>query len=221
MGRQPFSKGRGRYGNFNRGPRRNERIRVPEIRVIGPDGSQVGVMQTREALSMAKQAGLDLVEISASARPPVCRIIDYGKFQYEQSKKDKDKKSTAPRLKEVKFRVRIDQHDYMTKLVRAESFLDKGSKLKITLMFRGREMEHKDIGFGVVERAIEDLSHMAKADMQPRLSGRNITVTLSPLPANKRKRKWKLDDDDLHDEEDDEQDELDDDDVDEDDVDDR
>lgn len=210
MGNQPFShggRGRGRYNrNFQRGPRRNDRIRVPEIRVIGPDGKQVGIMKTREALDIAKQAGLDLVEISASATPPVCRIIDYGKFQYEQAKKDKEKKTTSTKLKEVKFRVRIDQHDYMTKLRRAEDFLDRGNKLKITLMFRGREMEHKDIGFEVVNRAVTDLEHMAKADSAPRLVGRNITMTLSPLPANKRKRKWKVDDDDFIDEDEDDDD---------------
>ncbi len=200
MGNQHFSGGRGRgRHHFNRGPRKNERIRIPEIRVIGPDGRQIGVMKTREALDMAKNVGLDLVEVSPTARPPVCRIIDYGKYMYEQSKRDKDKKagSGAAKLKEVKFRVRIDQHDYMTKLRHAEDFLDKGNKLKITLMFRGREMEHKQLGFEVVKRAIEDLEHMAKADSEPRLVGRNITLTMSPHPANKRKRKFKTDDEPL------------------------
>lgn len=188
MGKAPFGKGnRGR--NFNRGPRKNERIRVPEIRVIGPDGKQVGVMKTRDALDLAKQAGLDLLEVSPNARPPVCRILDYGKFQYEQSKREKDSKkaSSATRMKEVKFRVRIEEHDFLTKLRRAEEFLDHGSKLKITLMFRGREMQHTDLGFEVVKRAIVDLNHIGQADNEPKLVGRNITLTMSPLPANKKK----------------------------------
>lgn len=151
-------------------------------------------MKTRDALEAAKKAGLDLVEVSPTARPPVCRIIDYGKYMYEQSKKDKDRKSTVTKLKEVKFRVRIEDHDYMTKLRRAEDFLDHGNKLKVTLMFRGREMEHPELGFEVVNRAIEDLTHIAKADAPPRRVGRNITLTLSPLPANKKRRKWKLTD---------------------------
>lgn len=187
MGKAPFGKGRGR--NFNRGPRKNERIRVPEIRVIGPDGKMVGIMKTREALDLAKQAGLDLLEVSPTARPPVCRILDYGKYQYEQSKREKDSKKSqaASKLKEVKFRVRIEEHDYLTKLRRAEEFLSHGSKLKVTLMFRGREMQHQDLGFEVVKRAVEDLSHIGQADNPPRLVGRNITMTMSPLPENKRK----------------------------------
>ncbi|WP_309384951.1 translation initiation factor IF-3 [Cerasicoccus frondis] len=186
MGKAPFGRGRGR--NFNRGPRKNERIRVPEIRVIGPDGRQVGVMKTKEALDLAKQAGLDLLEVSPNARPPVCRILDYGKYQYEQSKREKDSKKhqSASRLKEVKFRVRIEEHDFMTKLRRAEEFLDHGSKLKITLMFRGREMQHQDLGFEVVNRAIKDLAHIGQSDSPPKLVGRNITTTMSPLPSNKK-----------------------------------
>ncbi|WP_309396979.1 translation initiation factor IF-3 [Cerasicoccus maritimus] len=186
MGKAPFGRGRGR--NFNRGPRKNERIRVPEIRVIGPDGRQVGVMKTKDALDLAKQAGLDLLEVSPNARPPVCRILDYGKYQYEQSKREKDSKksASASRMKEVKFRVRIEEHDYMTKLRRAEDFLNHGSKLKITLMFRGREMQHQDLGFVVVKRAINDLLHIGQSDNPPKLVGRNITTTMSPLPAGKR-----------------------------------
>lgn len=194
-----------------RGPRRNDRIRVPEIRVLGPDGTQVGVMRTRDALDMAKEAGLDLVEISPNARPPVCRIIDYGKYAYEQSKKEKSnkQKGNSTKLKEVKFRVRIEEHDYITKMRRAEVFLDHGSKLKITLMFRGRELEHPELGFEVVNRAVEDLAHIAKPDSDPRRVGRNITLTLSPLPANKKRKRWVTEDDhvpDLEDEADDDDD---------------
>ena len=109
---------------------------------------------------------------------------------YEQSKKQKESKSTSQKLKEVKFRVKIDTHDYMTKIRRAEDFLDKGNKLKLTLMFRGREMEHTDLGFETVKRAIKDLESMATADNDPRLAGRNISVTLSPLPSSRRKKKF-------------------------------
>lgn len=199
----------GRRRNFhnNRGPqiRRNERIRVPEIRLIGPDGSQIGVAPTRDALAKAKELGLDLIEISPTARPPVCRILDYGKYKYEQSKKQKDNKGTTTKLKEVKFRLNIDQHDYVTKLRRAEAFLGKGNKVKISLMFRGREMEHKDLGFDVVKRVIDDLVGMGSVDSAPRLVGRNITLTLSPLPASKRTYKFlksEAEADRVHDEED-------------------
>ena len=186
MGKQPFQKsGRGRYRP--RGPRKNDRIRVPEIRVIGQDGAQIGIMPTREALLLAKRAGLDLVEISPTARPPVCRILDFGKYKYELSKKNKDKNHSTHRLKEIKFRVRTDQHDYITKLRHGEDFLDKGSKLKITLMFRGREMEHTELGFEVINRAIKDLEHIGTPDAKPRLVGRSISLTMSPLPENKKK----------------------------------
>lgn len=202
MGNMPFSgggkrpSGNKRRYNQPRGPRKNERIRVPEIRVIGPDGSQIGVMDTRDALKLAKDNGLDLIEISPTARPPVCRILDYGKYMYEQSKKEKETKaktsSSASKLKEVKFRVRIEEHDYMTKLRRGEEFLDDGSKLKMTLMFRGREMEHKELGFDVIKRAVADLAHVATPDAPAKLVGRNITLTMSPLPANKRKLKYNV-----------------------------
>lgn len=175
--------------------RKNERIRAREVRLIGPDGKQVGVVPTDQARRQAKAYGLDLVEISPNARPPVCRILDFGKYMYEQSKKGKDKakQSTSTKIKEVKFRVRIEQHDYMTKLRRAEEFLYKGNKVKVTLMFRGREMEHKDLGFDVVKRAIADLTHVSVKDTEPKLAGRNITMILSPLPANKRKLKYNTD----------------------------
>ncbi len=170
--------------------RRNHRIRVPKIRVVGPDGHQFGIMDTKEALDIALEAGLDLVEVAASARPPVCRIMDFGKYVYEQQKKGKDSKGTSSKTKEVKFRPRVEQHDYMTKLRRAEEFLDKGNKVKLTLSFRGREMAHTDVGFDTINRAITDLEDMGHADNEPKLVGRNINVMISPLPANKRKPKF-------------------------------
>lgn len=179
-----------------RGPRRNERIRAPEIRVIGPTGTQLGILATRDALALAKEAGLDLVEVSPNATPPVCRILDYGKFLYEQSKKEKDKKSYSTKLKEVKFRVRTDQHDYITKVRHAEEFLGKGNKVKLTLMFRGREMEHTELGFETINRAVQDLSTMGTLDQDARLIGRSISLTLSPLPANKRKPRFHVEEED-------------------------
>lgn len=179
--------------------RRNHRIRVPKIRVVGPDGKQYGIMDTKEALEVAQGAGLDLVEVAAQARPPVCRIMDFGKYVYEQQKKSKDSKTTSSKVKEVKFRPRVEQHDFETKLRRAELFLSKGNKLKLTLSFRGREMSHTEIGFETMRRAIKDLETMGHADNQPRLVGRNINVMVTPLPANKRKPKYLQDDDD-HDE---------------------
>jgi translation initiation factor IF-3 len=172
--------------------RRNQRIRVPQVRVIGSDGSQIGVMDTIKAMAMAQQEGLDLVEVAATAQPPVCRIMDFGKFIYEQQKKTKDNKGSSSKIKEVKFRVRIEQHDYMTKLRHAEEFLDKGNKVKLTLSFRGREMAHTALGYETIRRAILDLNHIGHPDAEPRLMGRNINVMVSPHPANKRKLKWNL-----------------------------
>lgn len=146
-------------------------------------------MQTDKAIQLARQVGYDLVEISANANPPVCRILDFGKYMYEQSKK-KDSKSGSSKIKEVKFRVKIGEHDYMTKLRHAEEFLAKGNKVKLTLTFRGREMEHKELGFENIKRAIDDLNLVGVADAPPRLAGRNVSAMVSPLPANKRKIRW-------------------------------
>lgn len=187
------------------GPRKNERIRVPEVRVIGHDGKMIGIMETKEAMAIAQSVGLDLVEVSPNAIPPVCRVLDFGKYMYEQSKRQKDSKAASQKMKEIKFRVSIDTHDYVTKLRRAEAFLLRGNKLKLTLMFRGREMEHTELGFETIQRAIKDLETMASADNEPRLAGRNITMTMSPLPASKRVPKFNSTEEDLiEDDEDDE-----------------
>lgn len=173
--------------------RKNERIRVREVRLIGADGQQVGIVSRDEALAAAKAAGLDLVEISASARPPVCRILDFGKYMYEQSKRQKESKakaSSASKIKEVKMRVRTEEHDYLTKLRHAEEFLYKGNKLKISLMFRGRENEHKELGLEVVAKAALDLAHTGTADSPPKLSGRHVNMIMTPLPVAKRKLKF-------------------------------
>lgn len=208
MAKYPNS--RGKYQNRNRGPkglRRNDRIRAAEVRVIGPEGTNLGVMAPRKALELAKKVGLDLIEVSPSARPPVCRILDFGKFLYEESKKAKDTKQASTKLKEVKFRVAIGEHDFVTKLRRAEGFLDHGNKVKLTLQFRGRENEHRELGFERVKRAAKELEGVASPDSDPRLVGRQVTMILSPLPETKRVLKFNapdhvLDESEDHDEDD-------------------
>jgi translation initiation factor IF-3 len=208
--------GSGRYRGRGREERvrKNERIRAREVRLISPDGKQIGVVSRDEALKAAKAVGLDLVEISANSNPPICRVLDFGKYMYEQSKRQKENKSRAAsstKVKEVKFRVRIEEHDYMTKLRRGEEFLFKGNKLKVSLMFRGREMEHKELGMAVVKRAAADLAHVGSIDSEPKLSGRHINLLLSPLPITKRKLKLneKLSDREEHDDDHDDDDEED------------
>lgn len=170
----------------------NHRIRAREVRVInGSTGEQLGVLKLPDALRKAEEMGLDLVEVAPNANPPVCRIVDFGKYRYELAKQEKDKKSSAGKVKEVKFRVNIDNHDYLTKIRHAEEFLDKGNKLKVQLQFRGRQMAHQELGMAVVLRVKEDLATMGHVDMEPKLVGRAINMVMSPLPANKRKRKFK------------------------------
>ena len=176
--------------NNAKGIRRNAAIWAAQVRVLDPEGQQLGVMSTSDALRKANEYGLDLIEIAPNANPPVCRIMDFGKFRYELSKKEKDQNKTTTKLKEIKFRVRIEQNDYMTKLRHAEEFLMENNKVKLTLSFRGREMGHTELGMEVVRRAIADLAHAATPDSQPRLSGRAINVMMSPLPTSKRKAKY-------------------------------
>jgi translation initiation factor IF-3 len=189
MAPAPRGKNNKRFNNRNY-IRKNDKIRAREVRVIGSDGEMLGVMPPEEAVKIAKAEGLDLVEVAANAHPPVCRILEFGKYKYELSKNKKNKEKSAKRIKEAKFRPRIEEHDYVTKLRRSEKFLHQGNKLKITLMFRGREMEHIDIGMDVVRRAIQDLSGVGRPDDEPKLNGRFIMVNLSPLPQNKRILKY-------------------------------
>jgi translation initiation factor IF-3 len=191
MAAYPFSRGKRNIQRRSKNYiRKNERIRCPEIRVIGPSGKMIGVMNPRDALKLAKDAGLDLVEVSPSARPPVCRILDFGKFKYELSKKKKDTTKTVIRLKEIKFRVSTGQHDYETKLRRAEQFLAHGHKVKLTLTFRGREMEHQNLGYKVLQKSVADLDTMGSADSDPRKAGRNLSVMVAPLPKQKQQLKF-------------------------------
>ena len=175
--------------------RRNHRIKVPQVRVISPEGKQLGILDTPKAINLALENGLDLVEVAPNATPPVCRIMDFGKYVYEEQKKHSHSKSVASKIKEIEFSARIAEGDFFTKLRHAEQFLDHGNKVKLRLKFRGREMAHTEIGFDVIKRAIAELAGMGHADADPKLIGRNINVMISPLPPNKRKPKFKTDDD--------------------------
>ena len=150
--------------------------------MIGDDGEQIGIMATREALQMAQERGLDLVEVSPMARPPVCRIMDYGKFKYEQSKRERvaRKKQHVMHLKEVKLRPKIEEHDFQTKINHARAFLEERDKVKLTLTFRGREIAHPDRGRKVMDRAIAELADIASAEAHVRSEGKMLTVTMLP-----------------------------------------
>ncbi len=183
--------------------------------IVASTGEQLGVMKIQDALRVAQQHGLDLVEVAANANPPVCRIVDFGKFKYELAKNEKEKKSNAAsKMKEIKFRVNIDKHDYDTKLRHAEEFLDKGNKVRVLLQFRGREMAHKEIGMALVKRIENDLVEMGHPESMPKMMGKNVIMTLVPLPPAKRKRHFFSDHalavDEVEEEDDDEDDEDDD-----------
>ncbi|HEX4653592.1 MAG TPA: translation initiation factor IF-3 [Candidatus Udaeobacter sp.] len=171
----------------------NGRIRAREVRVImGSSGEQLGVMKLTDALRKAQGLGQDLVEVAPMANPPVCKIVDFGKFRYDISKQTKDKKPASSKLKEIKFRVNIDEHDYLTKVRHAEEFLDRGNKVRVQLQFRGREMAHQEFGMQLVGKVRDDLAGMSQVEMEPKITGRNVTMTLAPLPANRRKRRFAL-----------------------------
>src|SRR5947207_11925833 len=157
---------------------------------MGSTGELLRVMKLSDALRNAQSLGLDLGEVAPTANPPVCKIVDFGKFRYDISKHEKDKKTTGARLKEIKFRVNIDDHDYLTKVRHAEEFLERGNKVRVQLQFRGREMAHQEFGMQLLEKVRDDLSGMSQVEMEPKITGRNITMTLTPLPANRRKRRF-------------------------------
>ena len=173
-------------------PRYNERIRAREVRLIGPDGSQVGIRPTADALVLARELDLDLVEVAPLANPPVCRIMDYGKFRYEEAQKAKEsrKKTTHVTVKEVKFRPKIGKGDFDTKVRHMRDFLEDGHKVKVTLQFRGREVAHPELGARILDAALEQLGALAKVETQARLEGRNMTMVLSPdkKPAKKNEK---------------------------------
>jgi translation initiation factor IF-3 len=165
--------------------RTNERIRVPEVRVIGDDGQQIGVMRTDEALRYAQQRDLDLVEVAPEARPPVCRILDYSKYKYEQAQKVKAAKKHQQQItiREIKFRPKIAEHDYATKKGHVERFLRHKDKVKITIMFRGREVTHPERGTMILDRLAEELAELSQIEQRPNLDGRNMTMMLGPSKA--------------------------------------
>jgi translation initiation factor IF-3 len=171
---------------FSNLPRKNKQIRAREVRVIGADGKQIGVLALGQALLLASEAGLDLVEISPKAQPPVCKILDFGKYMYEESKKTKAQKTTAAKLKEIKLGASIEKNDYLTKLRQAESFLFKGNKVKLYINLKGRQMSAPQLGVEVVQRMADDLKGVGLPDAKVTLSGRNIFVLLTPLPTAKR-----------------------------------
>lgn len=155
---------------------------MPEVRLIGEDGEQVGVVSTRQALSMAEEAGVDLVEIAPLAKPPVCRVMDYGKFKYQEAKKQHEAKlkQKQVQVKEVKFRPGTDENDYQIKLRNMIRFLEEEDKVKVTLRFRGREMAHQEIGMRQLERLKEDLADRALVEQMPKMEGRQMVMMLAP-----------------------------------------
>jgi translation initiation factor IF-3 len=160
----------------------NEEIRVPQVRLIDQNGEMLGVMSAREALMRAYDVGLDLLEISPNAVPPVCKITDFGKFKYEQQKKANEarKKQKIVEIKEVKVRPNIDDHDYDVKMRAMKSFIGEGDKVKVTLRFRGREMAHQDLGIKVLERIRQELGETIKVEQMPRLENRQMIMVLAP-----------------------------------------
>ncbi|MEO8402268.1 MAG: translation initiation factor IF-3 [Gammaproteobacteria bacterium] len=167
-------------------PRINEEIRVPEVRLIDAEGNQLGVVSSREARRISEEAGLDLVEISPDAKPPVCRIMNFGKFTYQQSKRKAaaKKKQKQVHLKEVKLRPGTEEADYQVKLRNIERFLADGDKAKVTLRFRGREMTHPELGLQLMERVITDLTEIGLVEQRPKMEGRQMVMVIGPKKTN-------------------------------------
>ena len=168
--------------------RANLKIRVSQVRCVRSDGTMIGVITTREALKLAQNENLDLVEISPNAEPPVCRIMDFGKYRYDESVKRKKakKQQHARSVKEIKFHANVAEHDYQTKLNHARGFLEKGHKVKLSLQFRGRENAHRELGFQVIERAVKECEDLSVLDMKPKLMGRSIISMLGAKSAKSK-----------------------------------
>ena len=164
--------------------RRTDQIRVREVRLISADGEQLGIVDRNDALQMARDAGMDLVEVAATAIPPVCRIMDYGKFKYEEQKKKQEakKRQTVIQIKEIKLRPKTDEHDYQTKVNHIRRFIEEGDRCKVTIFFRGREIVHKDRGQTMLDRVIEDTKDIGKMEQEARAEGRTLHMLLAPLP---------------------------------------
>ena len=166
-----------------KGPRANERIRAPQVQVINNDGENLGTLSTQEAINIAKQKGLDLIEISPNANPPICKIIDIGKYKYDLQKKASKakKKQKIVNLKEIKLRPVTEIHDYNFKIKNAQKFLTKGDKVKFTVQFKGREMQHTHLGHKLMQRIINDINALGKVEVQPKFEGRQIIMIVQPL----------------------------------------
>ena len=175
-------------GHISAEARINERIRVPEVRLVGPGGEQVGIVRTEEARKIAFEADLDLVEVAPNAKPPVCKIMDYGKFKYEQAQKARESRKNQQQtvVKEQKFRPKIDDHDYETKKNNVVRFLDKGAKVKVTIMFRGREQSRPELGFRLLERLSQDVAEHGTVETRAKQDGRNMTMVLAPVRKGKK-----------------------------------
>jgi translation initiation factor IF-3 len=160
----------------------NDRIRVPEVRLVGPGGEQVGIVRVEDALRLALEADLDLVEVAPDARPPVCKIMDYGKFKYEAAQKAKEARRNQANtvLKEVRFRLKIEAHDYITKLKRAEGFLQAGDKVKAMILFRGREQSRPEQGVRLLRKFAEDVAEFGTVESSPTIDGRNMVMVVAP-----------------------------------------
>ncbi|KAA1415272.1 translation initiation factor IF-3 [Nocardioides humilatus] len=178
-------------GHISTELRINERIRVPEVRLVGPNGETVGIVPTDQALKLAQEADLDLVEIAPMGKPPVCKLMDYGKFKYENAQKAREarRNQTNVIIKEMKLRPKIDQHDYETKKGHVVRFLKAGDKVKITIMFRGREQHRPELGFRLLQKLAEDVSELGFVESSPKQDGRNMIMVLGP---NKKKADAKL-----------------------------
>ena len=166
-----------------KGPKANERIRSPQVQVISSDGKNLGTLATQKAINVAKQEGLDLIEISPNANPPICKIIDVGKYKYDLQKKanKNKKKQKIVNLKEIKLRPVTEIHDYNFKIKNAQKFLEKGDKVKFTVKFRGREMQHTHLGDKLMDRIINDTAELGKVEVKPKMEGRQIVMIVQPL----------------------------------------
>jgi translation initiation factor IF-3 len=177
-------------GPISAEPRINDRIRVPEVRLVGPEGEQVGIVSIGKALDLAAEADLDLVEVAPMARPPVCKLMDYGKFKYESAQKAREarRNQALTVIKEMKLRPKIDSHDYETKKGHVERFLKAGDKVKITIMFRGREQSRPELGFRLLQRLAEDITELGFVEFSPKQDGRNMVMVVAPHRAQKQAR---------------------------------
>lgn len=160
--------------------RRNRQIRIPEVRLIDAEGNQVGIVQTKDALRMAEEAALDLVEVSPTARPPVCRIMDFGKFRYQQNKREKQGAGRRSMLKELRVRPAIDKHDLSYRVAQGRQFLEKGNKVQVVCIFRGRQLRHPEHGYNVMTEVAQSLADVSKVESPAKMMGRRMTMTLTP-----------------------------------------